>query len=298
MASWAVGPIETRALFRVHGEDALSYLQRMSTQDLLRLRSGESALTAVLDGKGHLFADVQVLVREDDLLLEMDPGAAPEAMAQLEKFVVSDDVAFEDLSLALRVVPLLGPEASSGLEKAGVAVGAGVVATLASSRRGVPAQDLIMAADRAESVHEALLAAGGTPASAEDLEALRVLGGRPRWGKELDRSRLPMEAGLTRAAISFTKGCYVGQEIVMRATARGHLQKGLVLLSLPQGAASGTKLSSSGNDVGLVTSVADVPEGRVGLGYVRRAYWQVGESLSTSAGEAAVRRVLVEEPEL
>jgi hypothetical protein len=104
-----------------------------------------------------------------------------------------------------------------------------------------------------------------------------------------------MEAGLTRAAISFTKGCYLGQEIVLRATVRGHLQRGLVQLSLPAGAGPGTPLLAAGAEVGAVTSAADTPEGRVGLGYLRRAHWREGERLSTPAGEAVVRRVVVEE---
>ena len=104
-----------------------------------------------------------------------------------------------------------------------------------------------------------------------------------------------MEAGLTRAAISFTKGCYTGQEVVLRATARGHLQRGLVQLVLPPGAGPGTPLAAAGQEVGLVTSAADTPEGRIGLGYLRRAHWREGERVTAGGGEATVRRVLVED---
>jgi folate-binding Fe-S cluster repair protein YgfZ len=107
-----------------------------------------------------------------------------------------------------------------------------------------------------------------------------------------------MEAGLTREAISFTKGCYVGQEVVLRATARGRLQKGLVLLSLPAGASPGVELLAEGQAVGRVTSAAEAPGGRVGLGYLRRAHWREGERLRVDGGEAVVTRVVVEEPEV
>jgi folate-binding Fe-S cluster repair protein YgfZ len=83
--------------------------------------------------------------------------------------------------------------------------------------------------------------------------------------------------------------------VVLRATARGHLQRGLVQLALPPGAAAGTPLAAAGQEVGVVTSAADTPEGRVGLGYLRRAHWKEGERLATPAGEATVRKVLVED---
>jgi folate-binding protein YgfZ len=282
-----------RAVHRARGADALDYLHRMSTQDLAGLAPGGSALTTFLDARGHLLADAQVLAREDGVLLEMDPAAAPGAMAQLEKLVIADDVAFDDLSAGLRILPVVGPGA--GERSAAAAPG---VPAIQSRRRGLPAVDLLAPAGEAEALRATLLAAGAAPLEAEDLEALRILGGRPRWGAELDGSRLPMEAGLTREAISFSKGCYVGQEVVLRATARGRLQKGIVLLALPEGVSPGVKLLAGGQEVGWVTSAAEAPEGRVGLAYLRRAYWREGERLAAGGGEAVVKRVVVEEPEL
>jgi folate-binding Fe-S cluster repair protein YgfZ len=104
-----------------------------------------------------------------------------------------------------------------------------------------------------------------------------------------------MEAGLTRAAISFGKGCYTGQEVVLRATVRGHLQRGLVQLEVPPGATAGSALTANGQDVGVLTSVADTPEGRIGLGYLRRAHWKEGERVRAAEGEAVVRKVIVED---
>src|SRR6266542_1886613 len=236
--SWAVGPIEAPAVLRASGKDAKDYLHRMTTQDVNALPPGGSAYTAILNAKGHLLADAHVLVETDGVLLVMDPRAAPDARAHLEKFVIMDDVAFEDLSAEVRVVPDL---------------------------------------------------------AAEELEVLRILAGQARFGADMDASRLPMEAGLTRLAISFTKGCYTGQEVVLRATARGHLQRGLVQLALPPGAVPGTILSAGGQDVGVVTSAAETPEGRIGLGYVRRAQWKEGERVATAAGEAIVRKVIAED---
>ncbi|HSN91310.1 MAG TPA: folate-binding protein [Anaeromyxobacteraceae bacterium] len=287
---WAVGPALRRAVLRATGQDAQDYLHRMSTQDVKALRPGQAAYAAFLNAKGHLLGEGHVLVREGEVLLDLDPAAAAGTRAHLEKFVIMDDVLFEDLSDGLRLLPVLGPE---GPERLGArAAGA---PGFRNDRRGAPALDLLVPAAEAEPLRSALLAGGAADLGEGDLEALRVLGGFARFGADMDASRLPMEAGLTRSAIHFAKGCYIGQEVVLRATARGHLQKGLVQLALPAGAGPGTRLSAGGQEVGVVTSAADTPEGRVGLGYLRRAHWSVGARLAAGEGEATVRRVIVED---
>ncbi len=288
---WAVGPALRRGILRATGKDAKDYLHRVTTQEVNALAPGRSAYAAILNAKGHLLAEGHLLVQDDGILLDLDARALPEARPHLERFVIMDDVTFEDLSDRLRVLPVLGPEAAARL--AGRAAGAPRVE---HGRRGAPSLDLVLAPAEAEALRATLVAEGAAPLDEADLEALRILGGIPRFGAEMDASRLPMEAGLTRAAISFAKGCYTGQEVVLRATARGHLQRGLVQLALPEGAGPGTPLTAGGAEVGVVTSAADTPEGRVGLGYLRRAHWKEGERVGAGAGEAVVRRVLVEEP--
>jgi tRNA-modifying protein YgfZ len=286
----AAGPVLPRTFLRVTGKDAQDYLHRMSTQDLKRLAPGRSAYAAFLDAKGHLLGEGNVLALEDALLLDLDPAAAPETRALLEKLVIMDEVVIEDVSDAWRILPVLGPDAAARLDAAG-APGHRVPA-----RRGAPGVDAWLPAAEAEAVRGRLLADGGEALSAEDLEALRILGGVPRFGADMDHKRLPMEAGLTRAAVSFAKGCYIGQEVVLRATARGHLQRGLVQLALPPGAAPGTPLLAGGQEVGVVTSAAETPEGRIGLGYLRRAHWREGAEVEAGpSGPARVRRVIVED---
>ncbi len=166
----------------------------------------------------------------------------------------------------------------------------------ASPRRGAPALDALAPAAVAEALRREMLEGGAADLDEADLEALRIEAGIARFGADMDGERLPMEAGLTRDAIHFDKGCYIGQEVVLRASMRGHLQKGLVQLELPAGAGPGARLRAGGQDVGWVTSAADTSRGRLGLGYLRRAHWREGERLETDAGEAAVRRVVVHEP--
>jgi folate-binding protein YgfZ len=287
---WAVGPVEAKAVLRASGKDARDYLHRMTTQELNALPPGASAYAAVLNAKGHLLADAHLLIEADGVVMVMDPGAATDAVPHLEKFVIMDDVAFENLSAALRVVPLLGPEVATKLGARGEGL-----RRISNRRRGAPGLDLLVPAADAGALRAELVAQGFHDLSPEDLEAIRILGGLARYGADMDATRMPMEAGLTRLAISFSKGCYTGQEVVLRATARGHLQRGLVQLALPAGAGPGAPLSAGGQEVGVVTSAADTPEGRVGLGYVRRAQWKEGERLATPAGEATVRKVIVED---
>ncbi|HEY6101045.1 MAG TPA: folate-binding protein, partial [Anaeromyxobacter sp.] len=207
---WAVGPVLAPAILRATGKDAADYLHRMTTQDIKRLGPGASAYAAVLTAKGRLLADPQVLVEADGVLLVMDAGAAPEARAHLEKFVIMDDVTFEDLSASLRVLPLLGAGAAAKLAES-----AAGVRRIANERRGAPCLDLLVPAAEAQALRAALAAQGALSLDAEDLEALRILAGLARYGADMDASRLPMEAGLTHAAISFGKGCYTGQEVVL-----------------------------------------------------------------------------------
>lgn len=290
----AVGPVQRRALLRATGRDARDYLHRMSTQVVNGLAPGRTTYAAFLTAKGHLLGEGHLLGLEDGVLLDLDPLALAQTRAPLEKFVIMDDVTFEDLSESHALVPVLGAGAA-----AAVAALAGRAAlVLENGRRGAPALDLVLPLAAAAGARATLLAAGAVALDEEALEVLRILGGFARFGTDMDVTRLPMEAALTRSAIAFDKGCYTGQEVVLRATQRGQIQRGLVQLDLPPGLSPGVKLLAGGAEVGVVTSAADTPQGRVGLGYLRRAHWTPGLRLSIAGaeGEVVVRRVLVEEP--
>jgi folate-binding protein YgfZ len=216
-------------------------------------------------------------------------------LPHLRKYVLAAPVKVEDASGELRSMVVLGP---GSLERARTAVeGASVQATVAATpRRGVDAAEVIGAAADLERVRAALVTGGAASLEAADLEVLRIEEGMPLFGADMDGERLPMEAGLTRDAIHFQKGCYLGQEVVLRATVRGQIQKGLVQLELPAGAGPGTPLTVGEKEVGRVTSAAETSQGRLGLGYLRRAHWREGERVGTPAGDAVVRRVMVHEP--
>lgn len=289
----AVGPVQRRALLRATGKDARDYLHRMSTQVVNGLAQGQTTYAAFLDAKGHLLGEGHLLGLADGVLLDLDAAALEAVRAPLERFVIMDEVAFEDLSPTHAVVPVLGPAAAEAA--APLAAGGAVHA---NGRRGAPGADLVLPLTGAEAARAALVARGAAALDEEALEVLRVAGGFARFGADMDHARLPMEAALTRTAIAFDKGCYTGQEVVLRATQRGQIQRGLVQLGLPAGAGPGAKLLAAGAEVGWVTSAVDAPEGRLGLGYLRRAQWTPGLELAVDGapGVAVVCRVLVEEP--
>ena len=287
----AVGPVESRGVLRLSGKGARDFLHRMSTQHLSALPLGGSAYAAFLDGRGHVVGEGLVVARPDDLLFVTEAIEVPLLLPHLRKYVLAAPVKIEDGSDSLHVMTVLGPR---GIALAGGAAGEATVAS--TPRRGVPAAEVIGSPEGLSAVRAALLAAGAADLSVDDLEVLRVEEGMARFGADVDGERLPMEAALTRDAIHFQKGCYLGQEVVLRATVRGHIQRGLVLLELPAGAGPDTTLNAGDKEVGRVTSAVDSPGGRLGLGYLRRAHWRVGERLATPAGDAVVRKVMVQEP--
>lgn len=297
-AGLAVGPVQRRGLLRATGKDAHDYLHRMCTQVVNGLAPGRTTYGCFLTAKGHLLGEGHLLGLEAGVLLDLDPLAQAETQALLEKFVIMDEVTFEDLSASHAVVPLLGPGAAAALAAlpGGGAGATGGPLVLQNGRRGAPALDLVLPLGEAEAARAALLAGGAAELDEAALEVLRVEGGFARFGRDMDGTRLPMEAGLTQAGIAFDKGCYIGQEVVLRATQRGQIQKGLALLGLPAGAGPGARLLSGGAEVGQITSAVEGRAGRVGLGYLRRAQWAAGTRLTSDAGEVVVLRSLVTEP--
>jgi folate-binding protein YgfZ len=283
-----------RALLRVHGRDPVKMIQGLVTNDVTAPeRNGVYA--GLLTPKGKLVADVRVLRRDGELLLELDAAAVEAAVAHLRHYVPPLFARVEEVTAAHAVLGVYGPGARGVLE---TALGAELPAPLpedswAASRFGAAAAgaevlavracsyaedgyDLIAPAAAREPLRQALVEAGGVPAGHGTLEALRIEAGIPRWGAELDETVIPLEAGLRERAISETKGCYTGQEVIVRVLHRGHVNRrlrGLLLGDAPTPAA-GTELRAPGGEkvLGRITSACASPKHgqTIALGYVRR----------------------------
>jgi folate-binding protein YgfZ len=308
-AAAALFELPERGVIAVDGADRVRWLDGMVSGDVKALdaagpRSGCHAL--VLTREGRIVAEVRVLARAERLLLELERAALPGTLAHLGRYVVADDVRLADASDAFARLALEGPAAADVLAAAlgaplaladeavaEVALGGARLLAASWSLSGLPGVQLLPAAADAAAVRDTLLAAGRgrgvAPAGPEVLELLRVEHGVPRFGRELTADVLPAEARLDRA-VSETKGCYTGQEVVTRMRSRGRVSHLLVGLRFDaEGAAAGAELRAGGRAVGSVTSVAASPRfGPIGLGFVRAADAAPGSELAAGAVRARV----------
>jgi tRNA-modifying protein YgfZ len=264
-----------RAKFWVTGSDRLRYLNGQLTNDLNALVPGQAMYAFALTAKGKLAGDLYLRTVNDAFLIDAPAELRESLLARLERYVVADDVSIEDVTdrLYLRHFPqsLAPREAPRGIIRN------------ESNRFRRLGTDLFFEQNVA-------LPAGAEPAELlgeAEAETLRVQAAMPRWGHELDENVLPQEAGLDDLALSYTKGCYLGQEVVSRIKSVGHVNRRLVKLRLLDGPAlgPGLRLTGSGqpapSTAGSITSVAPLPvEGQIyALGFVRRTLADPGNRL-------------------
>jgi folate-binding protein YgfZ len=275
-----------RRFLRVYGRDSVRMLQGLITNDIATAPADRAVYAAVLTAKGRMVADVRVLRRDAELLLETDAAAVEPLTAHLRKYVPPLFARFEAADETWHALSVMGPDAGRLLAFVGVEVDAaaadddvavqsdgGIV--VASSLGDVPGWDLLLPVARVEDVRRGLVTAGAVPAGQATLDVLRIEAGVPRWGAELTEATIPLEAGLRQRAISETKGCYTGQEVIIRILHRGHvnwLLRGLLLGDVPVPAAEISLVNDAGKAVGRITSAVWSPaHGQVAaLGYVRR----------------------------
>jgi folate-binding protein YgfZ len=287
----AVADRRDRRFVRVHGRDPVRMLQGLVTNDIADdAAAGRAVYAAVLTPKGRMVADVRVLRQGAELLLETDAAAAEPLMAHLRKYVPPLFARFEDATSSWGELGVYGPRARAVVESVfGLELAADVaedeahatsyeqqpVVVVTTSHTGVPGFDVICGAPALEPLWRELHAAGARPLGHATLDVLRIETGRPRWGAELTPATIPLEAGLRGRAISETKGCYTGQEVIVRILHRGHVNWLLrgVLLGDAAAPAAGTELvREDGRVAGRITSGAWSPRlaQAIALAYVRR----------------------------
>ena len=305
-----------RSKIRLTGSDRVRWLNGMVTNNIRDLALNHGVYAFLLNAQGHIQADLYAYNTGDSLLLDIDARLREIVLAHFDKFIIMDDVEVADVSATLTAIGVAGPRARQVLEKAGIHIpnlaslelctptcncACGclqctvVRSDVRSDDRGDdPAgacYEIWLAPDMLKPTRDALIAAGATAVGAEALERRRISLGVPRYGMDIRERDLPQETGQMRA-LSFTKGCYLGQEIVERIRSRGavHRQFTAFLVEGPL-PAPGTKIQADEKDVGEITSSADLPlpagDRAVALGYVRREAG--GKNLR--AGTAALKPV-------
>ncbi|HTS80955.1 MAG TPA: glycine cleavage T C-terminal barrel domain-containing protein [Myxococcaceae bacterium] len=285
-----------REVVRVTGPDRVSFLQGMVTQDVEGLPEGSVADAALLTARGAMVADARVVKRADDLLLLTEPGYGPVVLAALERYLISEDAELSDATASFGQLSLVGPGGEAlasrvlGLGPPSVAAlrafdAAGVTGWALPQGLQLPGVDLLLPVDALGGVFDRLREGGATPVGLAALEVLRVEQGTPRFGADMDERTIPLEANLQRA-LHYQKGCYIGQEVIARATFRGHVNRHLVGLRFAGAPPPPrTELFTGDRRVGWVTSALQSPRlGPIGLGYVHRDVDAPGTELGLAAG--------------
>ena len=296
-----------RGVLEVRGSERVRWLDGMLSQDVRAVAArgvGAGGYALALTQKGRIVADVHLLVHEECIWLELERAAIPALTAHLERYIIADDVELRDVSAELTRFALEGPRAAQAVETlletspeepegfVPVQPG-GLQAWLATwGLLGPSGRQLFASSSSAQELRETLLDAGAevglVPVREEAFHLRRIEVGIPWLGRELDESVLPAEARLERA-VSTTKACYTGQEVVARLRSRNRRNHLLVGLRFEEPAPEpGAGLQAEGRRAGEVTSVARPPSGEpIGLGFVRAELAEPGVTLSLQGGRAA-----------
>ena len=267
-----------RGKLALTGAGAAEFLQGQVTNDVEGLEPGQGCYAAFLTNKGKMLGDLRILDADGELLLDTERVALQELFNMIRRFRVGYDVEVHKRTLERGLLSLIGPDALAlaggpelgreehahrETELSGLAVRA--------IRTDVGVDLLVEDAGAVADLAGALREAGAVPVSESAVECLRIEHGRPRYGVDLDETVIPQEAGLNKRAVSFTKGCYVGQETVARLHYRGRPNRTLRGLALSAPASPGDELTFGERPVGRLGSVAVSPRfGPIALALIRR----------------------------
>jgi folate-binding protein YgfZ len=304
----------TRDLGRivVSGADRASYLQGLLTNDVVALKAGQGCYTAYLTAQGRMIADLYVYELGDVMLLTMARAVKDTVLAKFDQFIFSEDVQLGDVTGTFAQIAIVGPDAARvvaavipnlavdalkalpehGNVRAQFSGSPAIVTRVTDT--GEPGYDVFVDRGQAEALSAAVAAAGAFPMDVGTAEAIRLEAGVPRFLLDMDDETIPLEAGIEPRAISFTKGCYVGQEVIIRVMHRGHgrVARRLVGLTLdgdrvpPPGAA----IHAGDREIGHVTSSALSPALKrpIALGYVHRDFVEPGTKVIVDGAAATV----------
>ena len=300
--------VKGRARIGLTGSDRVRWLNGMVTNNIRDLARGRGVYAFMLNPQGRILADFYVFNRGDRLLIDTDQSQAEKILATFDHYIIMDEVEVSNLSLESATIGVGGPNSRKVLRAAGLELAELAplefadsawqqmsLTALRTDHEAIELFELWLAPAHAPALQAALLKAGAKPVGAAALESFRIASGIPRYGQDIRERDLPQETE-QRRALNFSKGCYVGQEIVERIRSRGNVHRtftGFVVEGvLPP---LGTKIQLDGKDVGEITSVASLPvatgERLVALGYVRREAASAGKELSAEGAKLTVTGV-------
>ncbi len=266
--------LSSRTKLRLTGTDRVRYLNGQASNDVRRAVGGEAMFACVMTAKGKMCADIFIHAEAEALLIDAEPELREELAARLERYIIADDVTLTDVTDDLALFHFIAPATAPAAVRDQM---------IASQRYGRPGFDAILPASRRAALREAC---GEGELRSANVELLRISERIPRWGPDLAADTIPVEAGLEERAISYTKGCYIGQEVISRIKSIGQVNHHLVRLRSPALPIAGERLLAGAADIGEITSVAPLPDGSgsIALAYVRRGQESAGNQLRSTGG--------------
>jgi folate-binding protein YgfZ len=306
-----------RGLLQFTGPDRLSYLQGMLSNDLRLLGPGQGQYATILNQQGKVLADLRVLCSENSFYLDFWAILKDKIVDHLNRYLVADEVEIADRSEGYGMLSIQGPDSEALLralleqtalpgepmEHVIAAVDGAKICVVRDSHTGEVGFDLIVPTSNLENIGQRLTAIGKQFSAAwvgeEAQNVLRLEAGIPRYGVDFTADNLLLEVGLDHA-VSFTKGCYLGQEVIERIRSRGHVNKKLagLLLDGSEPASAGDAILAVEKEVGVITSAVYSPSlGRpIAMGYVHRDFWTPGTKLSIKQDTASFSATVTDLP--
>jgi tRNA-modifying protein YgfZ len=310
----AIGAVSPRLQIAVAGQDRAAYLQGLLTNDIQALTPGTGCYSAWLSPQGRMLTDMHVLESGGMILLDVPAETLQTTLQRLDQFIFSEDVRVGSLAESMSGVWLHGPRAAAVLEQVidgarGLSewpeyrhsqfeFGDSPVSIVRISQVAVPGFCVFLERARVTGLASALSDAGAVSVSDDAITAARIEAAYPVFGIDMTEETIPLEAGIESRAISFTKGCYVGQEVIIRVLHRGHgrVAKKLVPVHITgQRPQPGAKFFSGSREVGAVTSAAESPQsGTIALGYVHRDFVATGTELQVEGPSGRTPAIVTE----
>lgn len=287
-----------RGKLRLRGKDRVEFLHGMVTNDVKRLKPGSGCYATITNVKAKMLSDCRIYCLFESFLLDLEPEVVEKIRQHLDRYIIASDVAIEDLTEKWGLLSLYGPGAPDLLLESlklthlpeteyGCLETPFQNTDLMITRNEITGEvgyDLFLPSEGLGKLWTALIQGGARPVGQEALDILRIEAGIPRYDVDMDESHFPMEAGLKERAISYTKGCYIGQETIARADAMGHMNRFLMGLEVKGEAVpkKGQTILSSERAIGTITSGIRSPtlSKIIALGYVHREFAKAGTEVS------------------
>ncbi|HEX5964815.1 MAG TPA: glycine cleavage T C-terminal barrel domain-containing protein [Pyrinomonadaceae bacterium] len=259
---------------RVSGSEATMFLNGLLTNDI-KNATENSWLPAVFPTvQGRVIGAVRILREDEGFLFDTEIPSHDAVLKTISRFTLAGDFKVSDVSNEMAMLTVQGQRAGEVIKDVNARI-------VRATHTGEDGFDLLINTDQREALIEQLIAAGAQPVSADVFEMLRIEAGIPRHGQDMDETNVVLEANLDDA-ISYTKGCYVGQEIIIRIKHRGHVAKKLTGITFHEPVEPGETITSAdGKEIGRVTSASYSPEleSPIALGYVRYEYLAPGTTV-------------------